>query len=61
MFSFLKKVIVLVLVSTTNLFVSTDTPKKCIPLKNQECKVRKVIVDNKYMAFPYKIEVNRCN
>ena len=61
MFSFLKKVIILVLVSTTNLFVSTDTPKKCISLKNQECKVRKVIVDNKYMAFPYKIEVNRCN
>ena len=61
MFSFIKKVIILVLVSTTNLFVSTDTPKKCISLKIQECKVRKVIVDNKYMAFPYKIEVNRCN
>ena len=29
-------------------------------LKNQECKVRKVIVDNDYMTFPYKIGINRC-
>ena len=29
-------------------------------VKNQECKVRKVITDNDYMAFPYKIDVNRC-
>ena len=28
--------------------------------KNQECKVRKVIVDNDYMNFPYKISINRC-
>ena len=29
-------------------------------LKNQECAVRKVITDNDYMDFPYKIEVDRC-
>ena len=29
-------------------------------LKNQECKVRKVITDNYYMTFPYKIGVDRC-
>ena len=29
-------------------------------LKNQECKVRKIIVDNDYITFPYKIGVNRC-
>ena len=39
---------------------SVFTSQKCISLTNQECKVRKVIVDNKYMAFPYKIKVNRC-
>ena len=28
--------------------------------KNHECKVRKEIVDNDYMTFPYKIGVDRC-
>ena len=32
----------------------------CLFLKNQECKVRKVIVDNDYMTFPYKIGIDRC-
>ena len=47
-----KKVLMLVLVSTANSL-------KCISLKKQECKVRQVIVDNKYMVFPYKIEVSK--
>ena len=29
-------------------------------LKNQECKVRKVIIDNDYKTFPNKFEVDRC-
>ena len=29
-------------------------------VKNQECKVRKVIVDNDCMICPYKIKVNKC-
>ena len=29
-------------------------------LKNQECAVRRVIIDNDYMTFPYKIGVDRC-
>ena len=53
MFRFIKKVLIIVLVSTANSL-------KCISFKNQECKVRKVIVDNKYMAFPYRIEIDRC-
>ena len=53
MFRFIKKVLILVLISTVNSL-------KCISLKNQECKVREVIVDHKYMAFPYKIEIDRC-
>ena len=29
-------------------------------LKNQECSVRKKIIDNDYMTFPYKIKVDKC-
>ena len=32
----------------------------CLLSKNQECAVRKVIIDNDYMTFPYKIVVDRC-
>ena len=32
----------------------------CLFLKNQECRVRKVIADNDYMTFPYKIGIKRC-
>ena len=32
----------------------------CLLLKNQEFKVRKIIIDNDYMTFPYKININRC-
>ena len=33
----------------------------CLILKNQECKVKKIIIDNDYKAFTYKISINRCN
>ena len=29
-------------------------------LKDQKCDVKKVIVDNDYMVYPYKIKVDRC-
>ena len=32
----------------------------CLLLKNQKCAVRKVIVDNYYMTYPYKFKVNKC-
>ena len=54
MFRFIKKVLILVLISTVNFL-------KCISLKNQECKVRKVVINSEYMTYPYGIEVNRCN
>ena len=41
--------------------ISTVNSLKCISLKNQACKAREVIVDNKYMTYPYSIKVNRCN
>ena len=31
-----------------------------IVTKNQECSVKNVIVDNDYMAYPYKIRVDKC-
>ena len=55
MFSLIKKT-VLVLMSVS----SALTNKNCLFLKNQECKVRKVIIDNDYMTFPYKIKVDKC-
>ena len=45
---------ILVLISTVNSL-------KCISLKNQECKVREVIVKSENMTFPYDIKVNRCS
>ena len=30
-------------------------------MKNQECKIREVVVNNEYMTYPYSIKVNRCN
>ena len=60
MFSLIKKVLMLVLISAANLFVLTDSAKY-VSLKNQECKLREVITSNKYMAFPCNIKVNRCN
>ena len=35
------------------------TSKNCLLLKNQECKVKKVIADNDYMTFPYKTKVDK--
>ena len=52
MFRLLKKVIILIMSASL-------TWGYCLLLKNQECKLRKVIIDNGYMTFPYKIGVDR--
>ena len=54
MFGFIKKVLILVLILTSNSL-------KRISLKNQECKAREVIVDNECMTFRYNIKANGCN
>ena len=51
MFRSLKKVIILI-ISIPSAF------GYCVLLKNQECAVRKVIIDNDYMTFPYKIRAD---
>ena len=52
MFGFIKKVLMLNLISTANFL-------KCVSLKNQECKVREVVVKSEHMTFPYDIKVSR--
>ena len=54
MLGLIKKILILVLISTVNSL-------KCISLKNQECKVREVIVRNDYMTYPYSIKISKCN
>ena len=49
----LKKVIILI-ISIPSAF------GYCLLLKNQECAVRRAIVDNDYKTFPYKTGVDRC-
>ena len=53
MLSLVKKIVILII--STPLIWSY-----CLLLKNQECRVGKVIVDNDYMTYPYKIGVDRC-
>ena len=76
MFSWIKRVVILVLMSVSNsknniikniirnfMLIPENFVKnseKCISLKNQECEVKKVIIDNDYMTFPYKIKVDKC-
>ena len=53
MFRLLKKVIILIMSAPLTLGY-------CLFLKNQESTVRKIIIDNDYVTFPYKIGVDRC-
>ena len=46
MFKVIKKILLLVLITIVNSL-------KCISLKNQECRVRKVFVKNDHMIYPY--------
>ena len=61
MFSLIKKVLTLVLstISAVSGNFLQNSPYCLLP-KNQECKIRKMIVDNDYMTFPYKIKVDKC-
>ena len=46
----MKKVVLLVL-------SAISVSPYCLLLKNQKCAVRRVVVDNDYMTFPYKIKI----
>ena len=53
MFSLIKKIVILIMSLPL-------ISRNCLFLKNQECTLRKVIIDNDYMTFPFKIGVDRC-
>ena len=55
MFGVMKKIL------ATIFLVFTVDSLKCILIKNQECKVREVIINNKYMLHPFSIKVSRYN
>ena len=43
------------------MLISSVNSLKCISMKNQEYKVKQVIVNNEYMLYPFSIKVNKCN
>ena len=70
MFSLLKKLVTLIFFGCAlgniiksisgNFKIFTKDKPSCYLLKNEECKVRKVIIDNDYMTFPYKNKADKC-
>ena len=60
MFRFIKKVFV-VAMAFFSFNVLSVSSLECISMKDQECKVREVIINNDFMLYPFSIKVNRCN
>ena len=60
MFGFIKKVFV-VAMTFFNFNPLNVNSLECISMKNQECKVREEIANNKPMFYPFSFKVNRCN
>ena len=57
MFSLIKKAIILIMSTPLILGNFIKNSEYCVLLRNQECKVRKVIVDNDYMTFQIKLKL----
>ena len=55
MFRVIKKILAIIFL------VSNVNSLKCVLIKNQECNVREVIINNEYMLYPFSIKVNRCD
>ena len=55
MFRVVKKIL------ATIFLVSSVSSLKCVLMKNQECKSRKVITNNEYMLYPFSIKVSKCS
>ena len=60
MIGFIKKVFVAAMTFFSFNVLSVNS-LKCVLTKNQECKVREVIINNDYMLYPFITKVNRCN
>ena len=62
MFVFIKKIFYIGSLFLSSL-VGAD-PSSCIPIKNQECKVRPEIIDfnsNNPIFYPFSIKINKCS
>ena len=62
MFKFIKKIFVSTLMFFGSL--SNVNPLECVSLKNQECEVRREIVNissNNPIFYPFSIKTNKCN
>ena len=62
MFVFIKKIFYIGSLFLSSL-VST-TPLSCISIKNQECKVRRQIINvnsNNPIFYPFSIKINKCS
>ena len=55
MFRVLKKILAIIFL------VSNVNSLSCVSMKNQENKVREVIINSDYMLCPFSIKVNRYN
>ena len=67
MFGFIKKVFV-VAMAFFSFNVLSVYSLECISMKNQECKVREVIINireviinNEYMIYPFSIKIKKCS
>ena len=60
MFELINKVFVVAMTCFSFNVLSVNS-LECISMKNQQCKVREVIINNDYMLCPFSIKVNRCN
>ena len=40
--------------------ITIASAKNCFLLKDQECSVKKIMINDDYMTFPYNIKVDRC-
>ena len=55
MFRVIKKILAI------TFLVSNVNSLQCVLIKNEECKVREVIISTEYMLYPFSIKVDRCN
>ena len=63
MFGFIKKVFVIAMTFFGFNVLSVNS-LECIPMKNQECKVREEVINvntNNLVFYPFSVKVNKCS
>ena len=59
-FGFIKKVFFTAMTFFSFNVLSVNS-LECVSMKNQECKVREVIINNEYTIYPFSIKVKKCS